>query len=92
MKAEPMMPKAWLMPCICSTFTKASSVVIRIVETFPHIPTADTTMQSPSVSTMATQTAGKRIHRKVGSGSDQIVRGRAKRQEHRPGQLCPGRR
>ena len=31
MKAEPMMPKACSMPCICSTFTKASSVVIRIV-------------------------------------------------------------
>ena len=30
MKAEPMMPKACSMPCRCSTFTKASSVVIRI--------------------------------------------------------------
>src|SRR5690349_9657191 len=30
MKAEPMMPKACSMPCICRTFTKASSVVIRI--------------------------------------------------------------
>ena len=30
MKAEPMMPKACSMPCICKTFTKASSVVIFI--------------------------------------------------------------
>src|SRR3546814_7628899 len=30
MKAEPMMPKPCSMPCICSTFTKASSVVIFI--------------------------------------------------------------
>jgi hypothetical protein len=30
MKAEPMMPKALSIPCDCSTFTKASSVVIRI--------------------------------------------------------------
>src|SRR5260370_21137961 len=28
MKADPMMPKACSMPCICKTFTKASSVVI----------------------------------------------------------------
>ena len=28
--AEPMIPKAWAIPCRCSTFTKASSVVIRI--------------------------------------------------------------
>lgn len=31
MKAEPMMPKACSMPCICNTFTNASSVVIFIV-------------------------------------------------------------
>src|SRR5690348_12042255 len=31
MKADPMMPKACSMPCICNTFTKASSVVIFIV-------------------------------------------------------------
>src|SRR5882724_2154312 len=31
MNAEPMMPKACSMPCICSTFTKASSVVIFII-------------------------------------------------------------
>src|SRR4029077_15232952 len=30
MDAEPMMPKACSMPCICRTFTKASSVVIFI--------------------------------------------------------------
>jgi hypothetical protein len=30
MKAEPMMPKAWAIPWRCNTFTKASSVVIRI--------------------------------------------------------------
>ena len=30
MNAEPMMPKACSMPCICKTFTKASSVVIFI--------------------------------------------------------------
>src|SRR6476660_8420268 len=30
MKADPMMPKACSMPCICKTFTKASSVVIFI--------------------------------------------------------------
>ena len=34
MKAEPMMPKACSMPCICRTFTKASSVVIFIALTF----------------------------------------------------------
>src|SRR5512135_80579 len=31
MNAEPMIPKACSMPCICKTFTKASSVVIFIV-------------------------------------------------------------
>ena len=31
MKAEPMMPKECSMPCICRTFTKASSVVIFMV-------------------------------------------------------------
>src|SRR6185312_13565777 len=30
MNAEPMMPKACSIPCICKTFTKASSVVIFI--------------------------------------------------------------
>src|SRR6516164_8140284 len=30
MKADPMIPKACSMPCICRTFTKASSVVIFI--------------------------------------------------------------
>ena len=33
--AEPMMPKACSMPCICSTLTKASSVVIRIWRPLP---------------------------------------------------------
>src|SRR5580765_6064879 len=32
MNAEPMMPKACSMPCICKTFTKASSVVIFMIE------------------------------------------------------------
>src|SRR5690348_12528134 len=34
MNADPMMPKACSMPCICKTFTKASSVVIFILT--PH--------------------------------------------------------
>src|SRR5258708_16583836 len=34
MNPEPMMPKACSMPCICKTFTNASSVVIFIATSF----------------------------------------------------------
>ena len=37
MNAEPMMPNACWMPCRCSTFTKASSVVIFMVVS-PGLP------------------------------------------------------
>ena len=33
--AEPIIPNAFSMPCICSTFTKASSVVIFVITYFP---------------------------------------------------------
>src|SRR3990172_6385550 len=46
MNAEPMMPKAWSMPCICSVLTKASSVVIFIVPTPNCAPSEAAAMQA----------------------------------------------
>ena len=35
MKADPIIPKACSIPCICKTFTKASSVVIFVIKLEP---------------------------------------------------------
>ena len=47
MKAEPIMPKACSIPCICKTFTKASSVVIFMA----HSPTSHRNVPLMAVAT-----------------------------------------